>query len=336
MISREIGLTTEADRWQARYDELKRLMNEKLWSEADGVYLDRHWDGRFARRVTLDSFYPLLAGIPDEAKAKRMLAVLHDPKKFWGDHLLPSIARNDPLFAGNASGQTLAGGAIHAATNYLLYAGLKRYGFYQEASELARKSTALARSCFEKPADKASTKGGRLFDLFSSLTGQPIDGELSSQHASFGSQSFSGQSFAGQSFTGMMFLPGLEEVISADPWLGLTIGSLVVADEARIERMKIAGASFDVVVGPKRTVVRRGDNIEIEFEAPVRLRNYRSGDRTLTFVAEAKEEVRALVPAVAGRKVTVSVNDKVLGSTSPGSSATFKVKAGQSRVLIVK
>jgi hypothetical protein len=125
-------------------------------------------------------------------------------------------------------------------------------------------------------------------------------------------------------------------VIAADPWSGLTIGGMVITEEFRIERVKIADATLDVLIGPKRTVVRRGDKIEVEFEAPVRLRGYRSNDRALTFSVEAKAEVRALIPGSEGRKVTVSVNDKVLGSTSPGAAATFKVKAGLSRVLIVR
>jgi len=319
-ISREIGLTTEGDRWQRRYDETKRLMNEKLWSEEDGMYLDRHWDGQFSRRMSLENFYPLIAGIPDQPRAKRMLATLRNHRKFWGQQLLPSIPRDDPAFVEKASEQTAATGATHAAINYLLYLGLKRYGFYEEAEGLARQSLDAARAAFDKPGE---TNGppGVLFDLFASLNGQPIDEALTPQRPAF---------------PGLMFLPALEELISADPWLGLTIGNLGVTEEARIERLKIGSESLDVLIGPKRTVVRRGDKTDIEFEAAVRLRSYHSTDPALTFVVEAKAEVRALVPAVEGRKVTVSVNDKVLGSTTPGASATFKVKAGLSKVLIVR
>lgn len=324
-ISREIGLTTDTDRWQARYEGIKKLINEKLWSEEDGLYLDRHWDGRFSRRVSLENFYPLIAGIPDEARAKRMLAILWDRQKFGGEWMLPSIARDDPAFARKAQEQTATTGAVNAAMNYLLYLGLKRYGFYAQAAQLARSSTAMARAALEKqgeqPGETASEKNGILFDLFASTTGQPID---------------DGQRSPRTSFAGLIFLPGIEEIISADPWAGLTIGNTIVTEEARIERVKVGDATLDVVIGPKRTIVRRGDKIEVEFEAPVRLRGYRSNERALTFTVEAKAEVRALIPGSEGRKVTVSVDDKVLGSTSPGAAATFKVKAGLSRVLIVR
>ncbi len=322
-ISRELGLTADAERWQARYDEFKKLVNEKLWSEEDGLYLDRHWDGRFSRRVSLENFYPLIAGLPDEARAKRMLAVLWDKQKFGGDWMLPSISRDDVAFAQKSAEQTATTGAVNAAMNYLLYLGLKRYGFYAEAAQLARNSTAMARAGLEKQGEQSGgvSPTGVLFDLFASTTGRPIDESRNPSRASF---------------AGLMFLPGIEEVVSADPWAGVTIGGLSVTDEMRIERVKIADAMLDVVIGPKRTVVRRGDKVEVEFEAPVRLRGYRSNERALTFTVEAKVEVRALIPGSEGRKVTVSVNDKVLGSTSPGAAATFKVKPGQSRVLIVR
>jgi hypothetical protein len=324
-ISREIGLAAEGERCQRRYDEIKRLMNEKLWSEEDGLYLDRHWDGRFSRRITLENFYPLLAGIPDEVKAKRMLTTLRDQRKFGGLQLLPSVPRDDAAFVEKASEQTAFTGATHAAINYLLYLGLKRYGFYDEAEGLARQSLHAARAAYEKQGEaqreRSAAANGALFDLFASTSGQPVGESLVPSRASF---------------AGLMFLPAVEELISADPWLGMTIGSLIAPEEARVERVKVAGGSLDVMIGPKRTVVRRGDKSEIEFEAPVRLRGYRSTDRTLTFTVEAKAEVRALVPPAEGRKVTVSVNDKVLGSTSPGASASFKVKEGLSKVLIVR
>ena len=64
--------------------------------------------------------------------------------------------------------------------------------------------------------------------------------------------------------------------------------------------------------------------------------SYRDNDRATAFAIETKAETRLLVPAIEGRKITVSVDDKVLGSTSAGASASFKVPAGVHKVLIVK
>jgi putative isomerase len=242
-----------------------------------------------------------------------MAATLFDPKKFWGDHPLPSVSRDDPVFSDKVPGR----GAIWAPMSYLVYLGLKRYGYHTEAAELARKNIAVTLFHLDR--------GGRVYDQFSSADGQPVsersDEESDSQRAYF---------------FGLMSWPAVEELLSPDLWAGLTFGSLGATEESRIEHAAFSGAKFDVILGPKRTVVRRNGAIEVECEAPVRLRAYRTDDRAITFAIEAKERTHILIPALEGRKITVSVDDKVLGSTSAGAAATFKVSGGAHKILIVK
>ncbi len=257
MIARELGMQADVITLQARLERIKDLVNTKLWSEVDSLYLNRSWDGRFSRQLTLENFYPLLAGLASEERAKRMLTTLRDAKKYLGDD---------------------------AVMNYFLYLGLRRYGFHDEAAELALRSRTASRD----------------------------------------------------SSPGVMLWAGIEEIICAEPWAGMAVGSVSIAEESRIERIMIFGATFDVISGPKRTVLKRGGSLEIECEEPVRLRAYRSGDHAMSFAIDAKERARIQVPAIEGRKITVSVDDKVLGSTSPGAAASFKVPAGNHKVLIVK
>ncbi|MGH9768008.1 MAG: amylo-alpha-1,6-glucosidase [Blastocatellia bacterium] len=313
MMARELGLPVESDRWQNRYDQVKKIINEKLWSEEDGLYLNRHWDGRFSRRLSPENFYPLVAGLADEEKAKRMMATLLDPKKFWGEYPLPSISRDDVAFAAGRIGQ----GAVWAPMNYLSYLGLKRYGYHTEAAELARKNLSIARA--------ALGKSGKFHDQYSSVDGRPVDER--SDEESDAQRTY---------FFGLMIWPAVEELISPDPWAGLAFGSVAATEESRLERISFSGVKLDVISGPKRTVIRRNGAIEVECEAPVRLRAYSSSDRAIAFAIEAKERAHILIPASEGRKITVSVDDKVLGSTSPGAAATFKVSAGTHKVLIVK
>jgi hypothetical protein len=313
MMARELGLPLEQDKLQFRYEQIRKLVNEKLWSEEDGLYLNRHWDGRFSRRLSPENFYPLIAGLADEERARRMMTTLRDPKKFWGAQLLPSISRDDAAFAERAVGR----GAIWAPMNYLAYLGLKRYGYYNETAELARKSLLLARSALEK--------GGKFYDQYSSGDGRPV-GEKGDEEGE-AQKSY---------FFGLMIWPAVEELISADLWAGLSFGSPVAAEESRVERVSFSGVKFDVILGPKRTVIRRDGNIEVECESPARLRAYRSNHRAIGFALEAKERTHILVPASEGRKITVSVDNKVLGSTSVGAAASFKVSGGVHKILIVK
>ena len=313
MMANELGLPAEADKWRFRYDQIKKNVNEKLWSEEDGLYLNRHWDGRFSRRLSPENFYPLLAGLADEDRAKRMMTTLLDPKKFWGEYPLPSISRDDADFIAAVPGR----GAIWAPMNYLVYLGLKRMGYNDEAAELARKNLSIARILLDK--------SGKPDDLFSSLDGRPLNDRPEEDGAPPKTY-----------FFGLMAWPAVEELINTDVTTGLTFGSVNPIEESQLERITILGAKLDVISGPKRTIVRRNGAVEIECEAPVRLRAYHSADRAIGFVIEAKDRAHIQIPASEGRKVTVSVNDKVIGSTSPGATATFKVSAGMHKVLIVK
>jgi hypothetical protein len=313
IMAGELGLKADVDKWRTRYDQIKKNVNEKMWSEEDGLYLNRHWDGRFSRRLSPENFYPLAAGLVDVERAKRMMATLLDSKKFWGEYPLPTISRDDPAFSAGAPGR----GAIWAPMNYLVYLGLKRYGYHAEAAELARKGFAIARS--------ASEKTGGYDDQFSSadaslvVEGSGAEGE--------GQKTY---------FFGLMIWPAIEEVFNTDPWAGLSFGSVAATEESRLERLNVSGAKLDVIAGPKRTVIRRNGETEVECETPVRLRAYQSNDRAIGFVIEAKERAHVLVPASKGRKITVSVDDNVIGSAPTGAEATFKVSEGSHKVLIVK
>ncbi len=313
LMARELGLPLESDKLQIRYEQVKKIINEKLWSEEDGMYLNRHWDGRFSRRLSLENFYPLVAGLADEERARRMMNTLRDPRQFWGEQLLPSIPRDDPAFSEKTAGR----GAIWAPMNFLIYHGLKRYGMNNEATELARRSASLARAALEK--------SGRFYDQYSSADGRPVGDKTDEEGDPPKTW-----------FLGLMIWPAVEELISADLWAGLSFGSLIVTEESRIERVSFSGEKFDVIAGPKRTVIRRNNKLEVECEAPVRLRGYRSNDRAIGFTIEVTERTPILVPASEGRKITVSVDGKVLGSTSAGAAASFKVSAGVRKVLIVK
>jgi hypothetical protein len=162
----------------------------------------------------------------------------------------------------------------------------------------------LARKCFAI-SRSASEKTGGYDDQFSSA-----DGSLAAEG--------SGAEGEGQRtyFFGLMIWPAIEEVFNADPWAGLSFGSIAATEESRLERLDVSGAKLDVITGPKRA--------------------YQSNDRAIGFVIEAKERAQILVPASKGKKITVSVDDQVLGSATTGAEATFKVSAGTHKVLIVK
>jgi hypothetical protein len=93
----------------------------------------------FSTRLAPCNFYPMIAGIPSKARAERMLKILTDPKKFWGEYVCPTITRDDPAF----KDQNYWRGKIWAPTNYLMWLGLKRYASNRVLTDFAAKSVAL-------------------------------------------------------------------------------------------------------------------------------------------------------------------------------------------------
>jgi hypothetical protein len=68
-----------------------------MWDEMRGIFLNRDLlSGGFSRRLSPTNFYPLLAKVPTPVQANRMIREhLLNPSEFWGDWILPSIARDD-------------------------------------------------------------------------------------------------------------------------------------------------------------------------------------------------------------------------------------------------
>lgn len=127
---------------------------QTLWSEEKGIFLNRHTDtGKFSERLSPTLFYPLLAGVATPTQAKRMVNEhLLNPAEFWGEWVLPSIARNDTAFRE----QNYWRGRIWAPLNFLVYLGLRNYDLPEARKQLADKSNRLllknwieSRSVFE-------------------------------------------------------------------------------------------------------------------------------------------------------------------------------------------
>ncbi len=64
---------------------------------------------------------------------------LLNQKEFWGEWVIPSIARDDPAFAD----QNYWRGRIWGPMNYLVYLGLRNYGDTEVGQEFAGKSYSL-------------------------------------------------------------------------------------------------------------------------------------------------------------------------------------------------
>lgn len=125
--------------WRQRADELAALVNERLWHEKMGLYFDRGPDEGEHQWMTLKSaacFLPMIAGIPSESQARRMVEEhLLNEGEFWTRMPVPTVALDEQEYSDD-----MWRGPTWINNNYLIWEGLKRYGFEDVADELRRRS----------------------------------------------------------------------------------------------------------------------------------------------------------------------------------------------------
>ena len=83
--------------WRRRAAAIVRRMIESFWDEEAGLFRALH-DEQPIPVITPFNLYPLWTGqLPDGVQA-RLLDHLTNPDEFWGEYVLPTVARNDPNY----------------------------------------------------------------------------------------------------------------------------------------------------------------------------------------------------------------------------------------------
>ena len=138
---------------------------ETLWNEEFGLYLNKDLaTGKFSYRLSPTLFYPLLARVPDQKKAERMIKEhFYNPDEFWGEYIMPSIARNDSAYKDNQYWR----GRIWAPLNFLVYLGLRNYDLPDAKKDLAEKSQNLLL--------KSWTEENHVYENYGAETGRGDD-----------------------------------------------------------------------------------------------------------------------------------------------------------------
>jgi hypothetical protein len=303
-IAAVLNRPLDIERYRAQYERTKALVNARLWNDKDGIYCDRFWDGRFSVHKAASSFLPLIARIPDEARAQRMLKHLLDPKQFWGDYVIPSISRDDPAFRPDS--QQSWRGAVRPVMNYLVYQGLKAYGLDAVAFEFARKSAEMFLRSWKS--------FGLAPENFNSLTGEA-----------------GGDRY--QSAGPLTALIAVEEYLDFTPQDGFRFGILKPDARGRLSRLMVQGRQYEVAVANSSTVLREeGETLlGIDGGAVVRRFLYNESEVSFALKSLAKREVK--IRFLKKGKYQLLVDGRVV-DVFTGNSRTFEVPEGEHTVLV--
>lgn len=149
---------------------------EALWDEEAGFYCNRRTDtGEFSHRLSPTNFYALFSQSVSAARKARIAAHYFNPEEFYGEWMLPSIARNDPAYPE----QDYWRGRAWAPLNFLTYLALcGQTGLEDMRRDLAQKSEALLMNEWKAH--------GHVHENYNSQTGQGCDRENSDKFYHWG------------------------------------------------------------------------------------------------------------------------------------------------------
>ena len=121
-------------RYKRAYFSLKTRISSLMWDEEIGLYLDLDKNEQRLPVKTIASFWPLLAEIPNEARATALIDHLKNPGTFGIENPFPTLAADEPLFSEKGLG---CRGSVYPSFNFIVIKGLEKYAQYELARECA-------------------------------------------------------------------------------------------------------------------------------------------------------------------------------------------------------
>lgn len=174
-LAQVIGRKEDVPELQERMDRACGGL-ETLWDEEKGFYYNRRTDtGEFSRRISPTNFYALFSPGVSPARQRRMADEhYYNPDEFYGDWMLPSIARNDAAYPE----QDYWRGRVWAPLNFLAYLALARTELGDVRHDLAEKSARLFM--------KEWTGHRHIHENYNSITGEGCDSRNSDKFYHWG------------------------------------------------------------------------------------------------------------------------------------------------------
>lgn len=116
------------------YFSLKTRINGNMWNAEDNFYYDLDASGAQVKTKSIGTYWLLLAEIPNEERAERMIAYLKDPKVFGTEHPFPTLSADHPDYDRSGGGYR---GSVLPNFTYMVIKGLEKYGQYEFARDCA-------------------------------------------------------------------------------------------------------------------------------------------------------------------------------------------------------
>ena len=156
LIAEALGMNAEGAMWRRRAASIVRRMITDFWDEEAGLFRALHNEQPIPV-VTPFNLYPLWTGQLPETIRDRLIAHLTNPDEFWGEYLIPTVAKNDPHF----DPETMWRGPAWININYFFIEALRQVGEQE-----------LAHILLDKTLELVMNQPG-IYEYYNSNTGEP-------------------------------------------------------------------------------------------------------------------------------------------------------------------
>lgn len=184
-IGKQLGYCI--DKYKTEKAALKDAVQTHCYDEKDGFYYNvdlnllpidpdivlhsgapRHWNTLLQRISVWSGFLTMWSGIATQEQAARMVKEnLLDEKSFWAPYGVRTLSKYEKMYTIAATGNPSCWlGPIWGISNFMVFLGLVKYGFDQEAHSLAERTVEL----FERDIRQC----GQMHEYYHPETGQPV------------------------------------------------------------------------------------------------------------------------------------------------------------------
>ena len=136
----------EAKDWNNKAGKTAELLNELMWESNDQFFYSVNkkdhsffFLDRDLRRQEIIGFLPMWANATDKERAELLVQALTDTTKFWRKYGVPTLAADDEWYSPYVDYCCKWNGPVWLLWNYMVFDGLKKYGYNDLADELADK-----------------------------------------------------------------------------------------------------------------------------------------------------------------------------------------------------
>jgi glycogen debranching enzyme len=143
-LSKIIGNHKDSALYNEKADKVEKAILDICWNEEKRIFFDiSSPDNRQLQVKTISSLFPIiLDSIPRDILDELVTSHLLNEREFWLPFPVPSVSKDEPTFNPNDN-LILWRGPTWINTNWFLVRGLKKHGYDEVASQIAKRLIAL-------------------------------------------------------------------------------------------------------------------------------------------------------------------------------------------------